>query len=79
APAVQQAEGEDGVKKLQTIASDAFNSVETNIFQFNAKMSYPSKQWADGDPDFWRPKAAPAAKSEPKKPAAKAEKKSGNS
>jgi hypothetical protein len=79
APAVQQAEGEDGVKKLQTIASDAFNSVETNIFEFNAKMSYPSKQWADGDPDFWRPKAAPAAKSESKKPAAKAEKKSGNS
>ena len=79
APAVQQAEGEDGVKKLQTIASDAFNSVETNIFEFNAKMSYPSKQWADGDPDFWRPKAAPAAKPEPKKPAAKAEKKSGNS
>jgi hypothetical protein len=76
APAVQQAEGEDGVKKLQTIASDAFNSVETNIFEFNAKMSYPSKQWADADPDFWRPKAAPAAKPEPKKPAAKAEKKS---
>lgn len=76
APAVQQAEGEDGVKKLQTIASDAFNAVETNIFEFNAKMSYPSKQWADGDPDFWRPKAAPSAKSEPKKPAAKAEKKS---
>jgi hypothetical protein len=42
-------------------------------------MSYPSKQWADGDPDYWRPKAAPAAKSEPKKPAAKAEKKSGSS
>jgi hypothetical protein len=38
-------------------------------------MSYPSKQWADGDPDFWRPKAAPAAKPEPKKPAGKAEKK----
>ncbi len=79
APALQQAEGEDGVKKLQTIASDAFNSVETNIFEFNAKMSYPSKQWADEDPDYWRPKAAPAVKSEPKKPAAKAEKKSGNS
>jgi len=76
APAVQKEEGEDGVKKLQTIASDAFNSVETNIFEFNAKMSYPSKQWADGDPDYWRPKAAPAAKPEAKKPAAKAEKKS---
>jgi hypothetical protein len=75
APAVQKEEGEDGVKKLQTIASDAFNSVETNIFEFNAKMSYPSKQWADADPDFWRPKAAPAAKPETKKPSAKAEKK----
>jgi hypothetical protein len=79
APAVQKEEGEDGIKKLQTIASDAFNSVETNIFEFNAKMSYPSKKWADGDPDYWRPKAGPAAKSEPKKPAGKAEKKSGNS
>lgn len=77
-PAIQQAEGEEGAKKLQSIASDGFVNVESNIFEPNPKMSYPSKEWADEDPAFWRPKAAAAAKPEGKKPSAKAEKPSGS-
>ncbi|MDP9360010.1 MAG: hypothetical protein M3P29_01025 [Acidobacteriota bacterium] len=69
---LMEAEGEDGVKKLATIGSEAFVSTESNIFEFNPTMSYPSKEWVAADPDFWKPKAAPAMKSESKKPAAKA-------
>ncbi len=75
---LQEAEGEENAKKLQTIAADAYLSVESNIFAFNPKMSYPAKEWAAGDPEFWKPKAAAAMKSEEKKPAVKAEKKSEN-
>lgn len=75
---LQEAEGEENVKKLQTIAADAYVSVESNIFAFNPKMSYPSKEWAAGDPEFWKPKAAEAMKPEVKKPAARAEKKGAN-
>jgi hypothetical protein len=33
---------------------------------FNPKMSYVSDDWVKADPDFWKPKAAPAVA--PKKP-----------
>jgi hypothetical protein len=75
---LQEAQGEENAKKLQTIAADAYVSIESNIFAFNPKMSYPTKEWAAGDPEFWKPKAATAMKPEVKKPAAKAEKKSAN-
>jgi hypothetical protein len=73
---IQEAEGEDNVKKLQTIAADAYTAVESNIFAFSPKMSYVSKDWAAGDPEFWTPKTTAAMKPEGKKPAAKTEKKS---
>jgi hypothetical protein len=73
---IQDAEGEPNVKKLQTISAEAYNAVESNIFAFSPKMSYPSEKWASEDPEFWKPKAAAAMKSEGKKPAAKTEKKS---
>ncbi len=75
AKTLQEAQGEDNAKKLQTIAADAYNAVESNIFAFSPKMSYVSKDWAAGDPEFWKPKAAAAVKPEGKKPAAKSEKK----
>ena len=83
--AIQEAEGEEGVKRLQKIASEAYFSIESNIYAFSPKMSYVSKEFAAGDPDFWAPKpkakpaakpaeGAPAVKKEPKAPAAPAKK-----
>lgn len=74
--ALQEAEGEENVKKLQRIASEAYQSVESRIYRFNPKMSYVSKEFAADDPDFWTPKvkavkAAPAAKKQVKEAAAK--------
>ncbi len=59
---IQEAEGEEGATRLQKIAADAYLSVESNIYAFSPKMSYVSKEFAAGDPDFWTPKPKTTAK-----------------
>ncbi len=65
---IQEAMGEETQKKMSKLASDGYLSIESNIYALDPKMSYPSKEWIAGDPEFWTPKSAPAAA---KKPAAK--------
>ncbi len=60
--AYQDATGDEGRKKLRELASAGILSYETNIFAFNPKMSYVSKETAAADPDFWTPKSKAAAK-----------------
>src|SRR5262249_34290246 len=73
--AFQDAIGEEGQKKLRELASAGYLSFEANVFAFNPKMSYASKETASADPDFWMPKlgakAAPAVKKEGQKQGAK--------
>jgi hypothetical protein len=68
--------GEDGMKKLSELESSAVEFTQTNLFMFNAAMSYPRDEWVKADPGFWKPKAAAHQKAMPKakgdeKPAAK--------
>jgi hypothetical protein len=70
----REALGEDGMKKLTELESSAVEFYQTNLFQFAPSMSYPPDAWVKADPDFWKVKAAPAAKAPAKteeKPAAK--------
>jgi hypothetical protein len=61
--------GESGMKKFAELEAACIESISSNLFQFNAKMSYPPEAWIKSDPDFWKPKmAAPAAKKEAAKP-----------
>jgi hypothetical protein len=60
--------GSDGMKKVRELTAACIESQQTNLFEFNPKMSYPSEDWIKADP-FWKPKAAAAA---PKKAAAPA-------
>ncbi len=71
--AIQEAEGEDGIKKLEHISREAYFGVETNIYAFSPKMSYLSKEFAAADPDFWTPKPKAAAKPAAGAPAEKKE------
>jgi hypothetical protein len=49
-------------KKLAELTAACIESVQTNLFVFNPKMSYPSEEWIKSDP-FWKPKATtPAGK-----------------
>ncbi len=61
--------GEDGMKKLSELEAGAIESRQTNLFVFNPRMSYPPDAWVKANPDYWKPKAAPAAM--PKKAAEK--------
>lgn len=59
--------GEEGMKRLRELEASALASSATHqLFQFNPRMSYPPDAWVIADPDFWKPKMAPAAA--PKKP-----------
>ena len=58
--------GEDGMKKLGELESSAVEFTQTNLFLFNAAMSYPRDEWIKADPGFWKPKAAMHEKGTPK-------------
>jgi len=57
-----EALGEAGGKKLAELSAAAVESSEVNLFSFSPRMSYPPEEWIKADPDFWKPKPAPAAK-----------------
>jgi len=63
------AQGEENQKKLAKMTADGYLSVETNIYAFDPKMSYPAKDFAAADPEFWNPKPASPAKKPAAKPA----------
>jgi hypothetical protein len=68
--AIQDALGEENMKKLDEMFAAAVASSESQIFSFSPSMSYASEELVKGDPDFWKSKqaAVTAAKAE-KKPA----------
>lgn len=43
----------DQKKKMEDLEASAFESIETNLFAFDPKMSYPSDTWKKADPEFW--------------------------
>jgi hypothetical protein len=63
--------GEEGMKRLAELLAAGLESSETNLFMFNPKMSYVPDAWVKADPDFWKPKPAPASDAAPKKAAEK--------
>ncbi len=56
--ALMQAMGESNAKKFLKSAGEIIAGEESLLFAFNPKMSYVSKEFAAGDPDFWTPKPA---------------------
>ena len=61
--AMMNAMGDAGSKRFIKSAGETLASAESLLFTINPKMSYPPKEVAAGDPDFWTPKPAkPAAK-----------------
>jgi hypothetical protein len=41
------------MKKLDAMEASCLESVQTNLFAFDPKMSYPPDAWVKADPDFW--------------------------
>jgi hypothetical protein len=64
---LREAEGEDAVHQTEQIAREAYAGTESNLYVISPNMSRVSKDFADGDPDFWSPHRPAAAKPPPRK------------
>lgn len=57
--------GSEKMKKVRELTAACVESVQTSLFEFNPKMSYPSEDWIKAD-SFWKPKqAAPMTAKKP--------------
>lgn len=65
--AYREAVGENGRSKNSDMSQNAIESQQSRIFAFSPKMSYLSKAWTEGDPEFWSPKPAPVPPAPKKK------------
>jgi hypothetical protein len=54
--ALMQAMGESGARKFLKSAGEVIVNEESLLFAIDPKMSYVSKEFAAGDPEFWTPK-----------------------
>ena len=66
---LREAEGEEGVNRMEQLARDAYASTESSLYFISPETSHVSKDFADGDPGFWSPKPSTATKSAPRKDA----------
>jgi hypothetical protein len=37
------------------LSASAIARTETLLFSVSPPMSFPAKEWVDGDPEFWKP------------------------
>jgi hypothetical protein len=59
---LREAEGEEAAQHMEQIARDAYAGTESNLYVISPEMSHVSREFAEGDPGFWSPKASAAAK-----------------
>jgi hypothetical protein len=59
---LREAEGEDAAHQMEQIAREAYAGTESNLYVISPNMSHVSKDFADGDPEFWSPKKTNAPK-----------------
>lgn len=60
-PLLREAEGEAAAKRMEDIAREAYVSSESNLYAIRPDLSHVSREFAEGDPQFWAPKPAAAA------------------
>jgi hypothetical protein len=68
---LREAEGEQATERMQEIAREAYASTESNLYYISPGMSHVSKEFAEGDPDFWTPKRQGSTRTEESTPATK--------
>jgi hypothetical protein len=59
---LREAEGEEASHRMEQIARDAYAATESNLYVISPETSHVSKDFADGDPEFWSPKKPVAPK-----------------
>ena len=65
-PLLREAEGDVASKRMDQIAKESYLSSESNLYAIRPDLSHVSREFAEGDPDFWAPRfAAPPAEQKP--------------
>lgn len=59
---IREAEGEEAAHQTEQIAREAYASTESNLYAISPETSHVSKDFADGDPEFWSPRRPTAPK-----------------
>jgi len=67
----EEAMGEEGMKKFRELSAVTIESSQTNLFEFNPRISYVDDAWIKANPDFWKPKPAAAKATKKEKDEAK--------
>jgi hypothetical protein len=62
----QTEQGQQSAGRLEELVPDSYSSAETNLYAIRPEMSHVSKEFAAGDPLFWRPKVEPDGKPDSK-------------
>ncbi len=62
AQGLREAEGEEAAHQMEQIARDAYAGTESNLYVVSPETSHVSKDFADGDPEFWSSKKPAAPK-----------------
>ncbi len=58
---LREVEGEEAAQRSDQIAREAYLSTESNLYALSPETSHVSKDFADGDPEFWSPRKSSAA------------------
>jgi hypothetical protein len=66
---LREAEGDEAADRMEQIAREAYQGTESNLYFISPETSHVSKEFADGDPEFWSPKPGAAPKPGPRKDA----------
>ena len=66
---LREAEGEEAAQRTEQIARDAYAITESNLYVISPETSHVSKDFAEGDPQFWTPKRPSAPKPPPREDA----------
>jgi hypothetical protein len=56
-PLLREAEGDVAAKRMDQIAKEAYASTESNLYAIRPDLSHVSKDFAEGDLDYWTPKS----------------------
>jgi len=62
---LREAEGEEGSQRMEQLTKEGYASTESNLYAINPETSHVSKDFAEGDPQFWSPKPASAQSKRP--------------
>ncbi len=66
---LREAGGEEAAQRTDQIAREAYLSTESNLYALSPETSHVSKEFADGDPEFWSPKKPAASRPSTRKDA----------